>query len=247
MRTSTLARIVGLLLFAGALPPAAARAERAEPPPLRLTREELLTRAHAVPERASLGPQGRGTASPTSLLWSALGPRPIADDYWAGNDKASGRVSSILVDPRNANVVYAAAAQGGVWKSTNAGASWAPLGDDLSSLASGALAFDPTNPDILFYATGEQHEALDSYAGDTPRHSSGKWRAIFDDARFGHALSKSYPFTQPMPPSGIVDRALSTSFIALLPQSEQDGLESIAVIVPTAALPIVVLGLANCG
>ena len=45
---------------------------------------------------------------------------------------------------------------------------------------------------------------------------------IFDDARFRHLVSKSYPFSQPMPPSAILDRALSTSFIAVLPSEEQD-------------------------
>ena len=63
---------------------------------------------------------------------------------------------------------------------------------------------------------------MDSYAGDTPRQSSGRWRQIFDDRRVRHRVSRSYPFTQPMAPSGIVDRALSTSFIASLPKVEQE-------------------------
>jgi SAM-dependent methyltransferase len=63
---------------------------------------------------------------------------------------------------------------------------------------------------------------MDSYAGDTPRQSTGKWRVIFDDERFPHLTSKSYAFSQSMPASGIVDRALSTSFIAVLPRDEQD-------------------------
>jgi len=67
---------------------------------------------------------------------------------------------------------------------------------------------------------------LDCYAGDTPRQSSGKWRGIFSDARFEHVATKSYPFTHTIPASGIVDRALSTSFIAALPQAKQEDVRA---------------------
>jgi len=67
---------------------------------------------------------------------------------------------------------------------------------------------------------------LDGYADDTPRESTGKWRVIFDDKRFRFLGNRSYPFSQPMPVSGIVDRALSTSFIAALPDDEQKTVRS---------------------
>jgi SAM-dependent methyltransferase len=63
---------------------------------------------------------------------------------------------------------------------------------------------------------------LDGHAGDTPRQSNGRWRAIFADVRFQHRASHAWPFSQEMPARTVVDRALSTSFIAALPQAEQD-------------------------
>ncbi|MGE0698729.1 MAG: class I SAM-dependent methyltransferase [Hyphomicrobiaceae bacterium] len=63
---------------------------------------------------------------------------------------------------------------------------------------------------------------MDACAGDTPRQSTGKWRRIFSDPRFEHVASKSYQYTQPMPSSGIVARAMSTSFVAALDATGQE-------------------------
>lgn len=62
---------------------------------------------------------------------------------------------------------------------------------------------------------------MDDYRGDTPHQSKDKWRRIFDDPRFQRQTSKTYGYGQRMPANGIVDRALSTSFIAALPAVEQ--------------------------
>ena len=52
--------------------------------------------------------------------------------------------------------MYAAAVAGGVWKSTNGGASWTPLTDlAIPNIAVNSLAIDPKNPNVLYAGTGE--------------------------------------------------------------------------------------------
>lgn len=46
---------------------------------------------------------------------------------------------------------------GGIWKTSDAGANWSPVSDGfLGSSSVGALAMDPTNPDIVYAGTGER-------------------------------------------------------------------------------------------
>jgi photosystem II stability/assembly factor-like uncharacterized protein len=91
-----------------------------------------------------------------SYLWQCIGPSPLTV-YQGAN--LSGRVPAIAVDPTNPNNVFIGAADGGVWKSTNGGATWIPLTDNQPSLAIGALAIDPLNPNIIFAGTGEPFPA----------------------------------------------------------------------------------------
>jgi len=133
--------------------------------PRRVTVEDLEASAAAAIERAPLGPI-QVTAAPPGLDWIELGPHPIQGEYWSGNANGAGRVSAIAVDPRDGDVAYLAAAGGGVWKTIDGGVNWTPLADELSSLASGALAIDPINPEVVYYGTGEQHYSSDSFYGD---------------------------------------------------------------------------------
>jgi photosystem II stability/assembly factor-like uncharacterized protein len=93
--------------------------------------------------------------------WQPLGPRPIqsknlADRNW-GN--VSGRISAIAVHPTDPSILLLASATGGVWKSTDAGASWRPVTDHAASLAGSAVVFAPSNPLVAYAATGEVDEA----------------------------------------------------------------------------------------
>lgn len=65
-------------------------------------------------------------------------------------------------------------------------------------------------------------EVVDRYAGETPRYRTMNWRrAIESDGRFILDDERSTPNPQPANAERVVTRALSTSFIAALPDEDQ--------------------------
>src|SRR5262249_18539114 len=54
---------------------------------------------------------------------------------------------------------------GGIWKSTNNGASWYPLNDFMATLAIGSMGMDPTDPNVIFAGTGEGVSSADALRG----------------------------------------------------------------------------------
>lgn len=98
--------------------------------------------------------------------FTAIGPTPISNGQTFGNrDKVAGRVSSLAINPQQPNIVYLGAAQGGVWRSTDAGANWQPITDNAPTQAIGAIAIDPTDPKIIYAGTGEGNLSGDSFFG----------------------------------------------------------------------------------
>ncbi|HEX5116380.1 MAG TPA: hypothetical protein VFW65_14390 [Pseudonocardiaceae bacterium] len=89
--------------------------------------------------------------------WRSLGPTTIpgGQTYGSSRVNVSGRVAAIAVDPRNGNHILCGAANGGVWESTNRGASWAPRTDSAPTTTVGAIAYDPADPTVVLCGTGE--------------------------------------------------------------------------------------------
>ena len=68
-----------------------------------------------------------------------------------------GRTRAIVVDASdsNGNTWYAAGVGGGVWKTSNAGASWLNLTPDMENIAVVTLAQSSSQPNVLYAGTGE--------------------------------------------------------------------------------------------
>ncbi len=93
---------------------------------------------------------------PVGGQWKPVGPAPIAGVHLPqGEVPGSGRVNGFVVDPRNSDVVYAAASVGGIWKTEDGGKTWKSLTDKQVPLVYGGIVMDPQNPDTLFALLGE--------------------------------------------------------------------------------------------
>lgn len=65
------------------------------------------------------------------------------------------RVVAVAGIPGNLNILFAGAASGGVWKTTDGGVHWDPIFDSQDVQSIGALAVAPSDPNVVWAGTGE--------------------------------------------------------------------------------------------
>ena len=83
-----------------------------------------------------------------------------------GPGNIGGRIDVLTVDPTDEDVIYAGATNGGIFKTTDGGASWSPIFDDQPYLAIGAISIDPDNSNILYAGTGDRNFTGNSFIGN---------------------------------------------------------------------------------
>ncbi len=84
---------------------------------------------------------------------------------WLGPGNVGGRTRAIVIHPTTASTMYAGGVAGGVWKSTNAGATWQPLADLIANIAVSTLAMTPGQPEVVYAGTGEGFGNVDAVRG----------------------------------------------------------------------------------
>lgn len=92
---------------------------------------------------------------------------PYFSNSGGGSGLVSGRVTGLALGlglSASSPAIYAGGANGGVFRSTNGGATWTSLSDALPALSTGDLAYDAAN-DTLWLATGEANTGAESYVG----------------------------------------------------------------------------------
>src|SRR5438094_2176597 len=121
-------------------------------------------------QQAALGLPTSGPATWTELTTQpydsdAVNFRdPFISNSGGGAGLSAGRMSALAVDPARPSLLYAGAAAGGVWKSTDAGAHWTPVSDNMGTLAVGAIAINPADGSV-WVGTGENNTAFENYSG----------------------------------------------------------------------------------
>jgi photosystem II stability/assembly factor-like uncharacterized protein len=98
-----------------------------------------------------------------NLTWRSIGPTI-----------AGGRVAAVAGTPQDDQLYYLGTAGGGVWKSSNGGATWEPVFEKEPVAAVGAVAIDPTNENVVWAGTGEANPRNDvSYGNGLYKSTDG--------------------------------------------------------------------------
>lgn len=113
-------------------------------------------------------------SSVNSLNWQERGPNNVG-----------GRTRAILIDKNDAtgNTVWAGGVSGGLWETTNfkTSATWTKVNDFFDNLVISCIAQDPSNPQNIYFGTGEGWFNFDAVRG------LGIWK--FDGTNWGQLSS----------------------------------------------------------
>ena len=147
--------------------------------------------------QAALGLPTSGPASWTELTTQpydsdAVNFRdPFISNSGGGAGLSAGRMTALAVDPVNPSLIYAGAAGGGVWKSTDHGVHWTPVFDGMGTLAIGAISINPADRSV-WVGTGENNTAFENYSGLGVFRSTdggGTWTQVGQELR-NHTIGK---------------------------------------------------------
>ena len=85
-----------------------------------------------------------------------IGPELFGDLHWRSiGPFRGGRTRAAAGVPGQPNLFYMGQVNGGVWKSDDYGRTWIPIFDSQPTGSIGAIAVAPSDPNIIYVASGE--------------------------------------------------------------------------------------------
>ena len=90
----------------------------------------------------------------SDMKWREIGPM------------RAGRTRALAGVPSEPATFYLGAVNGGVWKTTDAGATWHSVWDSEPSGSIGSIAVSESDPNIVYVASGEGLQRPDLSTGD---------------------------------------------------------------------------------
>ncbi|HQQ93800.1 MAG TPA: T9SS type A sorting domain-containing protein [Bacteroidia bacterium] len=103
------------------------------------------------------------SSSAQSATWMPVGPMGAPTGSSNGVGVGAGKDNGITFFPGNPSKLYICSANGGLWESTNGGASWSTNHDQLPIGACTDLLIDPNNTSIMYLATGGGDTQMGAY------------------------------------------------------------------------------------
>ena len=124
-----------------------------------------------------------------SATWTFQGPSKSKGGY-----SGIGRINVVAFDPVDSNILYAGSAAGSTWKSTNGGATWKCLYDNMPNLSVTDIKVNPLNGNTIYVLTGDV-DGSDEYSTGVIKSTDGgtTWTSIGpgwtqDSFRLGSSL-----------------------------------------------------------
>jgi photosystem II stability/assembly factor-like uncharacterized protein len=91
-----------------------------------------------------------------STQWRQLGPELHPESQNGIRDQGIGRINCVRLHPENQKELWIGSASGGLWRTTNQGATWSEFPyTQVLSLGVSDVAISPSNPDVVYVATGD--------------------------------------------------------------------------------------------
>ncbi|HHM21867.1 MAG TPA: hypothetical protein ENJ20_07565, partial [Bacteroidetes bacterium] len=93
------------------------------------------------------------TTGRTAAQWEPAGPVNVG-----------GRITALVLHPADQNIIYVGTSAGGIFKTTNKGATWTAVFEEAGAMSVGALAMAPSDPEVLYMGAGEANGSATSGA-----------------------------------------------------------------------------------